>query len=59
MARYISEHSLQDYQFVAEKPSLLAAASMYLALRMLKLGDWVGVSVATGQRVGCLEICMC
>ncbi len=41
LARYISESTLQDYQFVGEKPSLVAAASMYLALRMKSLGGWV------------------
>jgi hypothetical protein len=40
MARYIAEHSLQEYQFVDVKASQLAAASMYLALRMKKLGGW-------------------
>ena len=41
LARYISESTLQEYQFVEEKPSMVAAASMYLALRMKKLGGWV------------------
>ena len=41
MARYVAEHSLQEYQFMDIKPSLMAAASMYLALRMKKLGGWV------------------
>ena len=41
LARYISESTLQDYQFVTEKPSMVAAASMYLALRMKKIGGWV------------------
>ena len=41
MARYIAEHSLQEYQFVSVRPSQMAAASMYLALRMKKLGGWV------------------
>ena len=41
LARYFSEHSLQEYDFVMEKPSYVAAASMYLALRMKKLGGWV------------------
>ncbi|XP_064393860.1 G2/mitotic-specific cyclin-B3-like isoform X2 [Halichondria panicea] len=40
LARYISESTLQDYQFVVEKPSMVAAASMYLALRMKSLGGW-------------------
>ncbi len=41
LARYISESTLQDYKFVGEKPSMVAAASMYLALRMKDLGEWV------------------
>ena len=41
LARYISESTLQDYSFVTEYPSLVAAAAMYLALRMKKLGPWV------------------
>ena len=45
MARYIAEHSLQKYQFVHVRPSQLAAASMYLALRMKKLGGWVSVLI--------------
>lgn len=40
LARYISESTLQEYHFIAEKPSAIAAASMYLALRMKKLGGW-------------------
>lgn len=40
MARYIAEHSLHEYEFVDVRPSLVAAASMYLALRMKKLGGW-------------------
>lgn len=41
LARYIAESTLQDYQFVDVKPSLVAAAAMYLTLRMRKLGPWV------------------
>ena len=41
LARYISESTLQEYQFVDVKPSLIAASAMYLALRMKKLGPWV------------------
>lgn len=41
LARYISESTLQEYQFVDVKPSLIAASAMYLALRMKKLGLWV------------------
>ena len=41
LARYIAESTLQDYQFVDVKPSLIAASAMFLALRMRKLGAWV------------------
>ncbi len=41
LARYISESTLQEYSFVTEDPSLVAAAAMYLAMRMKKLGPWV------------------
>ena len=44
LARYFSEHSLQEYEFVMDKPSCIAAASMYLALRMKKLGGWVKIN---------------
>lgn len=40
LARYIAESTLQEYQFVGVKPSLIAASAMYLALRMNKLGGW-------------------
>ncbi len=40
LARYISESTLQEYQFVDVKPSLMAAAAMYLALRMRHVGAW-------------------
>ena len=41
LARYISESTLQDYSFVTERPSYIAAGAMYLALRIKKLGPWV------------------
>jgi cyclin B len=40
LARFICESSLQVYEFVSEKASLVAAAAMYLALRMKNLGGW-------------------
>lgn len=40
LARYICESTLQDYSFVTERPSYIAASSMYLALRMKRLGPW-------------------
>ena len=55
LARYISESTLQDYQFVHVKASLIAASSLYLSLRMKKLGPWVSApSIAyyyPGKRV--------
>lgn len=41
LARYISESTLQDYSFVTDRPSYIAAGAMYLALRIKKLGPWV------------------
>ena len=41
LARYISESTLQEYSMITIKPSLIAAGSMYLAIRMKKLGTWV------------------
>lgn len=41
LARYISESTLQEYDFISDKPSHIAAASMYLAIRMKKIGSWV------------------
>lgn len=40
LARYIAESTLQEYAFVTERPSYVAACSMYLALRMKRLGPW-------------------
>ena len=45
LARYISESTLQEYEFVSDKPSLIAAGSMYLAIRMKKLGTWVRLMI--------------
>ena len=52
-ARYISESTLQDYSFVVERPSYIAAGAMYLALRIRKLGPWVRGVAITG---GCVAI---
>ena len=41
LARYISESTLQDYSFITERPSYIAAGAMFLALCMKKLGPWV------------------
>ena len=41
LARYILEMSLMEYDFVHRRESEMAAASLCLALRMKKAGDWV------------------
>ena len=51
LARFICESSLQVYKFVSVKASLLAAAAMYLALRMKNLGGWVSDKEAAQQVV--------
>lgn len=43
LARYISESTLQEYSFVCERPSYVAAGAMYLALHMKNLGPWVSI----------------
>ena len=46
LARYICELSLQEYSFVSRKPSELAAAALYMTLRMAAIGDWVRCSTS-------------
>nr|XP_054106876.1 G2/mitotic-specific cyclin-B3 isoform X2 [Callithrix jacchus] len=43
LSRYICEMSLQEYDYVQEKASKLAAASLLLALYMRNLGHWVPI----------------
>ncbi|RDD40484.1 G2/mitotic-specific cyclin-B3 [Trichoplax sp. H2] len=40
LARYILELTLQEYQFVTFKPSMLAAGCLCLALKMKNCGEW-------------------
>lgn len=40
LARYILETSLMFYDFISVKDDLMASASLLLALRMKKIGDW-------------------
>lgn len=40
LARFILEYSLMDYATVTIPDSKLAAASLYLALRMKKISKW-------------------
>ena len=41
VAKYLIEVTILDEKFLAYHPSLLAAASTWLARKMLKKGDWV------------------
>lgn len=41
LARFICELTLQDYTFVQERASRLAASCLLLALKMRSLGGWV------------------
>lgn len=43
LARYICELTLQDYDFVQESASKMAASCLLLALKMKDLGGWVSV----------------
>ena len=40
LARYILELSLQEYEFVECRPSVIAAACLNLAFKMKKAGEW-------------------
>ncbi|XP_074134452.1 G2/mitotic-specific cyclin-B3 isoform X2 [Sminthopsis crassicaudata] len=40
LARFICELTLQEYDFVQERASKLAASSFFLALKMKNLGNW-------------------
>lgn len=43
LARFICELTLQDYAFVQEGASRLAASCLLLALKMKNLGGWVRI----------------
>lgn len=43
LARYILESSLVDYMYVHQRASLMAAASLLLAMRMNADGEWVRI----------------
>jgi hypothetical protein len=45
LAKYLLEVTIMDERFVAERPSVVAAAAYCLAIYMLKMGDWVRCSV--------------
>ncbi|XP_071453826.1 G2/mitotic-specific cyclin-B3 [Hetaerina americana] len=40
LARYILESSLMEYRFISRSDSKMGAASLLLALKMLRLGGW-------------------
>ena len=41
LARYVLEMSLMDYELISLRESEVAAASLLVALKMKKAGDWV------------------
>ena len=43
LARYILELSLMDYDLVKELDSMIAAAALYIAMRMRSEGSWVSI----------------
>ena len=49
LARYILETSLMYFNFCMVSESLIAAASLLLALRMRSAGHWVRCSTRTDQ----------
>ena len=58
LARYISESTLQEYSFVTELPSMVAAAAMYLAIHMKNLGPWVS-AIAVIPLLSWSSWCVC
>ncbi|KAH9514220.1 G2/mitotic-specific cyclin-B3 [Bulinus truncatus] len=42
LARFILEMSLMEYEFITEKDSKMAAAALYIAMKMKKEGTWDG-----------------
>lgn len=47
LARYILELSLMEYDFLKYRESEMAAASLCLAFRMKKCGEWVRRQVSS------------
>src|SRR6185369_16731287 len=41
LAKYLMEVTLIDYTFISYKPSMIAAASLYVARAFLSCGEWV------------------
>lgn len=48
LARFICELTLQEYDFVQERASRLAASCLLLALKMKNLSGWVSTTLASG-----------
>lgn len=44
LARFVCELTLQEYDFVQERPSHLAASCLLLALKMKNLNGWVSAT---------------
>ncbi len=51
LGKYLMEISLVDHKFMEFHPSLIAAASMYLARLILERGEWVGVQLCSSREV--------
>lgn len=50
LGRYILETSLMVYPFTQQRDSLMASASLLLALTMKNAGTWVSVESVRNQR---------
>ena len=47
IGKYLTEISLLDHRFMGYRPSMVAAASMYLAREILDRGDWVSCALVS------------
>ncbi|GAB1302810.1 G2/mitotic-specific cyclin-B3 [Apodemus speciosus] len=57
LSRFICEMTLQEYEYIEERPSKLAAASFVLALYMRNLGDCIpSLEYSTGYQMAELHI---
>lgn len=54
LARYILETSLLFYEFICVPDSLMAAAALLMAMRMVGAGDWVPYNFTFIVNYGCL-----
>jgi len=56
LARYILEMSLMEYSLVTKRDSVIAAAALYIAMKMSKDGEWEGeVVTSSGYNVDDLK----